>query len=122
MKKIIYIGIVILSICVLITLILIYNYNFNIKKEIKLVSFNEEFTLKKGQTAKVINEEVTLKITKFVYNPCPEGAQCIWSGLDVKYELNIDGKKVNNEYESKYQVVIIDTDYKTYAKIKILKR
>ena len=84
------------------------------------VSLGEEFTLKKGETARVKDLNVFLKLKDFIYSPCPKGARCIWSGLAVVYELTVDGKVYsapmgNPSPETPYNVLVKNTDYKTYA-------
>src|SRR6478609_8104661 len=51
------------------------------------VSFGQLFTAKKGETFTIKNgvTNLSFQVTNFYYHPCPEGAQCIWSGLDVFY-------------------------------------
>ncbi len=63
-------------------------------------------------------------MTDFIYSPCPEGAVCIWSGLGVGMEYRLDGqvKTGMNLVEAfGYRAEILQTDYKTYAKIKVVK-
>ena len=84
------------------------------------VGLGEEFTLMKGQYAIVRGLDVSLRIEDFIYSPCPEGSQCVWSGLAVVYELNVDGRiygaqKGNLPSEAPYDVSVEDSDYKTYA-------
>lgn len=85
-----------------------------------VVSLGQEFTLKKGETARVKGLNVFLKVKDFIYSPCPKGSQCIWSGLAVVYELTVDGKAYNAPMgnlppETPYNVLVKNTDYKTYA-------
>lgn len=85
-----------------------------------IVDLGEEFTLVKGQSAIIKELNVSLKIKDFIYSPCPKGAQCVWSGLAVVYELTVDGRIYdapigNLPPESPYDVFVKDTDYKTYA-------
>ena len=87
----------------------------------KIVNLGEEFTLVKGESARVKGLNVSLKIKEFIYSPCPKGVQCVWSGLAVVYELNIDGKDYTNAYNTPYDVLILDTNFKTYAKFIIEK-
>lgn len=95
---------------------------------VALVKLNEEITLKRNEKVKLENEEVYLTIKKFIDSPPPEGATSIWSGLAVIYKLEIDGKsyKTNDigileDYESiPYIVDVLDSDYKTFAKVKIV--
>ena len=71
------------------------------------VELGKEFRLKKGETASLPDGKTTLKITGFVNSPCPKGAMCVWSGLDVIYELRPDA--------SLYDVTTKSSDYRTYA-------
>lgn len=97
------------------------------------VSLGEEFTLKKGETAQVNGLSAFLKVNDFIYSPCPKGLQCIWSGLDVIYDLTVDGKVYGSHrsdldnpphktlYEAPYDVLVKGSDYKTYATFAINK-
>ena len=88
------------------------------------VSLSEEFTLHENQSAIIENENYEIKITKFFNSPCPKGAQCIWSGIGIAFEYTYKGevKKGTNLVQAfGYQTTIIDTDYETYAKLKITK-
>ena len=87
----------------------------------KIVNLGEKFTLVKGESARVKGLNVSLKVKEFIYSPCPKGVQCVWSGLAVVYELNIDGKAYTNSYYTPYDVLVSDTDHKTYAKFTIEK-
>lgn len=89
------------------------------------VSLGQEFTLKKGETAHVQGLNVFLKVKEFINSPCPKGAQCVWSGLAVVYELRVDGKKYvsspgNPPHASPYDVLVKGSDYKTYATFVII--
>lgn len=105
-----------------------YIFYINLINNVISVELNEEITLKRNKKIKLENEEVYLTIKKFVNSPTPEGATAIWSGLAVLYKLEIDGKsyKTNEigileEYESiPYIVDVLDSDYKTFAKVKIV--
>jgi len=84
-------------------------------------------TLKKGETAVFEGGRVSLKVLDFYYQPCPEGAQCFWSGLDVYYELVVDGKTyIHNTpgtgINAPYEVNLKDSDYKTYATFVVSKK
>lgn len=96
-------------------------------KEIKSINFNEEITLRKGETVKLNGKEAYLTIKDFTYSPAPEGAQAIWSGLGITYKLKINDKTYTSnimgffeEYDSiPYDIILKDSDYKTFAKIMI---
>jgi len=107
----------IIILLIIITILVLF-YIFNNIKYIKIqsVNLNEEFVLKKGEKATIIDKKIYLKVEDFIYSPAPAGTQSIWSGLDVKYELNVDGKSFENSYYSNYNVIIVESDYKTYAK------
>jgi hypothetical protein len=88
------------------------------------VSLEEEFVLHENQSAKIEDENYEIKITKFFNSPCPKGTQCIWSGIGVAFEYTYEGevnKGTNLVQAFGYQTTIIDTDYETYAKLKITK-
>ena len=92
----------------------------------KTVDFGEEFILEKGEVAHVKGSDISLKLTSFYYHPCPEGAQCVWSGVAVYYELIVDGITYNNSrnrpyHEEPCDVVIKNSDYKSYATVIIYK-
>lgn len=84
----------------------------------------ENFRIEKGETAKLDGANVSLKITGFINSPCPEGTQCIWSGLMVQYELSVDGKAYGNANnlsmtDAPYEVSVVDSNYETYAIMQI---
>ncbi|MBP9715170.1 MAG: hypothetical protein KBD52_01625 [Candidatus Pacebacteria bacterium] len=102
----------------------------------KTINLGTEFSIKKGEKVVIENHYgATFKLTDFYYHPCPEGAQCIWSGLDVFYEIqlpevkNSDGSImqkaklfVKNEplqstKDMPFSITVKDSDYKTYAKV-----
>jgi len=92
----------------------------NSEKEVKIVNFGEEFTLFKGESAQINELNVSLKLNDFIYSPCPKGVMCVWSGLAVVYELNVNGTiyVAPESYlpqETPYNVFINNTDYKTFA-------
>lgn len=92
---------------------------------IREVGAGEEFTLKQGESVKLKDVDLTLTVTGFEYSPCPEGAQCIWSGLAVNYDLNVGGfiySSAGSTTESEpipadlpLEVLVKDSDYQTYA-------
>lgn len=91
----------------------------------RIVNFGQTFILRKGEIAYVRSADISLKITDFVYSPCPKGYQCIWSGLDVDYELIVNGQiyvHPGTAQNAPYYVWIKQSDYKTYAKFIIEKK
>ncbi len=92
------------------------------------VDFGQDFILKKGQTARIKGQDISLVIKNFINSPCPKGAQCIWSGLAVVYELRINGKVYDADAHggpppmAPYDVIVKESDYKTYAKFLIGRR
>lgn len=95
------------------------------KKDLKTVNLNEELLLKKNETVKLNEKEVYLTIKDFTSSPVPKDAQTIWSGMGITYELKINDKTytsnmmgVFEEYNSiPYDIVLKDSDYKTFVKI-----
>lgn len=88
------------------------------------VALGEEFTLHENQSAIIEPDGLEVRITDFIYSPCPQGAVCVWSGLGVgmEYELGTQVKTGMNLAQAfGYRTEIIETDYKTYAKLKVVK-
>lgn len=98
------------------------------KSNVTTVELDEEFTLQIGERVKLEGKEVYLKLTGFYNQPCPQGAQCVWSGQAVHYELTVDGKVYktsltgNLPSDSPYMGIKKKTDYTTYATMTIHKR
>lgn len=91
--------------------------------ETLFISLGQEFTLHENQLA-VFNDIYKIKITGFFNSPCPEDVQCIWSGVGIAFRHNYRGevKEGTNLVQAfGYQTIIIDTDYETFAKLKIIK-
>lgn len=94
------------------------------------VELNEEITLKRNEKIKLENEEVYLTIKKFINSPPPEGTVAIWSGLAVIYKLEIEGEiYTTNDIgileeggNIPYSINILDSDYETFAKVKIVEK
>lgn len=99
----------------------------NLNDDITTVNLNEEVSLKKYEKIKLENEDVYVSIKKFINSPPPDGFTPIWSGLAVIYQIEIDGDvyKTNDighleeQNNLPYVVEILESDYKTFAKVKI---
>ena len=92
----------------------------------KYTNVNSIVRLELDQTAKLKISNVSVKLLRFTNSTCPTGSKCFWSGQAVEYELNINGKKyatgsVTKAVGTDYGVETINSDYKTYAEIKIIK-
>ena len=88
----------------------------------QLVELGTEFTLHKNESAIVQNIGYKITITNFFNSPCPDGAQCLWSGVGIalKHSLKGEIKEGIDMIEAfGYNTTIIDTDYQTFAKLKI---
>jgi hypothetical protein len=88
------------------------------------VGLGEEFTLHENQSAIIEPDGLEVRITDFIYSPCRQGAVCVWSGLGVgmEYRLGTQVKTGMNLVQAfGYRTEIIETDYKTYAKLKVVK-
>ncbi len=88
------------------------------------VQLDNSFILNKNQKAVISEENLEVKITHFVNSPCPKGSQCVWSGLGITFEYSYNGKTesgLNLTQAFGYEVKVIDTDYETFAKIKVNK-
>ncbi|MCI0503820.1 hypothetical protein L0Y65_03855 [Candidatus Micrarchaeota archaeon] len=87
------------------------------------VGLGEEFVLHDNQTAIIEPGGLEIRITNFIYSPCPQGAVCVWSGLGVGMEYKMGGKVeagMNLVRAFGYRTEIIETDYKTYARLKVM--
>lgn len=100
------------------------------------VALGEEFRIKLGEQVIIADSYgATFKLTGFYNHPCPPNALCLWSGLDVFYEIqtptikNPDGSiqqqgrlYVKNQPlqhidNAPFSVIVRDSDYTTYATI-----
>jgi hypothetical protein len=92
----------------------------------KLVSNDATVRLEPGQTAMLKYSNVTMSINRFISNVCPV-AKCFGSGPVVDYTFKIDGQKYVDTSMTptvpvyRYQIKTVNTDYKSYAEIKIVK-
>lgn len=87
-------------------------------------SLGKEFTLKKNQTAQIMNTGLEVKITEFYNSPCPDGVQCVWSGVGIGFEYRLNGEIQNGidlVQAFGYQIKVIKTDYETYATLTVEK-
>ncbi len=84
----------------------------------------EEFRLKKNQAAKLDGGRAVLWIESFINSPCPKNARCIWSGQDVIWMLEVDGKPEPRPAPSTspYLVEVKKSDYKSWARFIVTKR
>lgn len=91
-------------------------------EEVLSVSLNEFFTLHKNQSARVDDINLEIEIIDLINSPCTEDNQCIWSGTGIAFEFryNDDRRRELDLTEAfGYKLTVIDTDYSTYAKLKI---
>lgn len=89
------------------------------------VSLDEEFVLHKNQSAVIESEDLALvTIYEFYNSPTPEGARSDWSGVGIDFEYRHAGeviRGINYKGAFGYKVTIIDTDYETFARLKVAK-
>ena len=105
-----------------------YAFYINSVNNVTTVKLNEEIILKKNDKIKLEDEEVYVTLKKFINSPPPEGATSIWSGLAVIYELEINGEihktndvgNIDGIENLQYGVDIVESDYKTFAKLKLV--
>ncbi len=104
---------------------------------LKKITLGKEFTANLNEKFEIENSSGDVfTVTGFYYQPCPEGSQCLWSGLDVFYKITIADVAENGSLRGKifikdkplqsttdfpYSVTIKDSDYKAYAKVVISK-
>lgn len=85
------------------------------------VELGSSFTLRKGEEVRVKDTDASVRLVELIYSPCPQGAQCIWSGLGVKFELVVGNKTYSSSLDgflsgAPYDVRIVETDYQTFAR------
>ncbi len=86
------------------------------------VILDETFILGLGQTAKLASSDYQISINNFINSPCPKGAQCLWSGQGINWQHSFKGENksgLNLLQAFGYKITLIDTDYQTFAKLKI---
>lgn len=82
------------------------------------------------EIARIKDLNVSLRIISFTNSPCPKGAVCFWSEVEVIYELTVIGKTYQYSsgrganpydvsYEAPYDVFVKGSDYETYAEFVI---
>lgn len=93
----------------------------------KLVNLDSSVRIEMGQIVKTKAQNVSVKVTNFVNDKCPEGAKCFGDGSkSVEYMVTVDGQgyatgSVSSEPVAGYKIETVDSDYSTYADIKIVK-
>lgn len=88
----------------------------------QLIELGTEFTLHKNESAIIQNIGYKITITNFFNSPCPDGAQCLWSGVGVGLRHSLKGEikeGVNLTEAFGYQTTILETDHETFAKLKV---
>jgi len=88
------------------------------------VSLDEEFTLHENQSAIIESENYEIKITEFSNSPCPDEVVCVWGGVGIHFEYTYKGEieKGTNIFRAfGYRTSVIETDYETFAILKITK-
>lgn len=86
------------------------------------VSLGEEFVLHGRQCAAIDGEDLVVEITEFYNSPCPEGMECFWSGVGIRFEYRHAGEVqegTNLVQAFGYQTTILDTDHETFARLMI---
>ena len=97
-------------------------------KGIKYVNLGAEIKLEKNQKAKLKFKKLSVNIVHFTNDSCPKDTKCFGEGTKaVEYIINNNKQSyavgsMNVENNSGYTIETIDTDYKSYAIIKIIKQ
>lgn len=84
----------------------------------------KEFRLEKTRAARLDGGRAVLWIESFINSPCPKNARCIWSGQEVIWTLEVDGKPEPRPASSTspYAVEVKKSDYKSWARFVVTKR
>ncbi len=88
------------------------------------INLGEEFILEKGQSAYYAGDDFKITVNDFFNSTCNVGSRCVWTGVGIAFEYSHNGiieKGVGVDRAFGYQTAIIDSDYKTYSKLKISK-
>lgn len=88
----------------------------------QFIELGAEFTLHKNESAVVQNIGYKITVTNFFNSPCPDGSQCLWSGVGVTLKHSLKGEVkegIDMTEAFGYKTTIIDTDHETYAKLRI---
>lgn len=94
---------------------------------VKLVNLDTTVRIEMDQVIKTKGQNVSVEIIHFSNETCPPGRTCFGSNSkSVEYEITVDGKKyatgsVSKVIKSDYDVETVETDYKKYADIKVVK-
>lgn len=83
-----------------------------------VAELDKTFVLRLGEVAALKGEDASVRILGFTNSPCPKGARCVWSGQAVHLELTVAGSTVALGGGAPYQVLTINSDYKTHASLK----
>lgn len=97
------------------------------------VSLGQEYQIGKNEGVGLNNENFIISVEGFSNNPCPQDAQCIWSGVGVFFEYLYKDERGSRTIEyyngvgtptiierGGYRAEMIDTDLKTYAVIRFV--
>lgn len=97
------------------------SFDKGVVRVLPLVSPGQEISLRKGAVVRVRGSDVALRVEDFIDSPCPSGAFCFWRGQAVETAW-YKGGRVNRTTDGGeafgYRLEIVDTDYKTFAKVK----
>lgn len=108
----------------------LYNFiNVIVIGDTKFVNLDSTTRLETGQILSTKDGNVSVRIFHFSNEVCPAGQVCFGASGDVKsveYEITVDGKKyatgsVSKKVHLGYGIETVDTDYQTFADIKIVK-
>ena len=86
------------------------------------ISLNEEFDLYEGQSV-IVSGDLNIKVVEFINAPCPEGVYCFWSGIGIDFQYTQNGivkTGINLVQAFGYRVIIIESDYESYARLKVV--
>jgi len=78
----------------------------------------EKFVLGSGKQIKYENDDLYIKINSFINSPCPDGAQCFWSGkwINTEFIKNWQSQWGLDLFEAMwYSLELVDSDYTNYA-------
>jgi hypothetical protein len=121
------VSVIILAAIIFVFLIIQDVINFRVGEPDIEASLGEKFRVGESHFTKIEEEGLESRILEFVYSPCLEDTYCIWSGTRVDIEFTKDNEIVYKGFELEedfrfifdYKVTMLETDYKTYADLKV---
>jgi hypothetical protein len=83
-----------------------------------IVKLGEKFTLHRGEKAVLEGSCLEIEILRFINQPCPPKAKCVWSGVGIEFEYQCRGqvkRGLNLVKAFGYNITVVESDYASYT-------